>query len=62
MVGYKLFGRDRRGRRGGEVALYIKEALDTVELEVSDKVECPQVRMRAKATTATILVRACYRS
>ncbi|TRZ13155.1 hypothetical protein HGM15179_013958 [Zosterops borbonicus] len=39
--GYKLFRRDRRGRRGGGVSLYIREALDAMEIEINDdKVEC----------------------
>ncbi|KAJ7412715.1 mitochondrial fission process protein 1 [Pitangus sulphuratus] len=41
MGGYKLFRRNSKGTRGGRVALYVREPLDSVELEVSnDKVEC----------------------
>ncbi|KAJ7419991.1 hypothetical protein BTVI_23322 [Pitangus sulphuratus] len=62
MDGYKLFRRDRQGRRGGGVALYIRGSLDSVELEVSDnKVECLWVRIRGKANKADILVGVCYR-
>ncbi|TRZ08055.1 hypothetical protein HGM15179_019054 [Zosterops borbonicus] len=62
MGGYKLFRRDRRGRRGEGVALYIREALDAIELEINDdKVECLQVRITGKATKANILVGLYYR-
>ncbi|KAK4810629.1 hypothetical protein QYF61_007366 [Mycteria americana] len=41
MDGYKLFRRDRRGRRGGGVALYVRECLDSLELnDGDDRVEC----------------------
>ncbi|RMC17993.1 hypothetical protein DUI87_04869 [Hirundo rustica rustica] len=41
--GYKLFRRDRRGRRGGGVALYIKKAFDTISIETNEGgVECVQ--------------------
>ncbi|KAJ7415620.1 hypothetical protein BTVI_37812 [Pitangus sulphuratus] len=35
MDGYKLFRKDRQRRRGGGVALYVRESLDSVELEVT---------------------------
>ncbi|RMC19437.1 hypothetical protein DUI87_04048 [Hirundo rustica rustica] len=34
--GYKLFGIDRKGRRGGGVALYIRAALDAISIETND--------------------------
>ncbi|GAB0203241.1 mitochondrial enolase superfamily member 1 [Grus japonensis] len=41
MDGYKLFRRDRQGRRGGGVALYVKECFDCLELnDGDDRVEC----------------------
>ncbi|RMC17056.1 hypothetical protein DUI87_05629 [Hirundo rustica rustica] len=33
--GYKLFRRDRKGRRGGGVALYIREAFDAIGIETN---------------------------
>ncbi|KAK4831611.1 hypothetical protein QYF61_018371 [Mycteria americana] len=36
MDGYKLFRRDRRGRRGGGVAVYVRECLDSLELDDGD--------------------------
>ncbi|KAK4805887.1 hypothetical protein QYF61_025754 [Mycteria americana] len=39
--GYKLFRRDKRGRRGGGVALYVRECLDSLGLDDGDeRVEC----------------------
>ncbi|KAK4806943.1 hypothetical protein QYF61_027310 [Mycteria americana] len=60
--GYKLFRRDRRGRRGGGVALYVRECLDSLELDDGDdRVECLWVRIRGKANKADIVVGVCYR-
>ena len=40
MDGCNLFGRDRQGRKGGGVALYIKECFGVEELGIgNDKVE-----------------------
>ncbi|KAK4815791.1 hypothetical protein QYF61_007231 [Mycteria americana] len=62
MDGYKLFRRDRRGRRGGGVALYVRECLDSLELDDGDdRVECLWVRTRGKANKAHIVVGVCYR-
>ncbi|KAK4823940.1 hypothetical protein QYF61_008326 [Mycteria americana] len=62
MDGYKLFRRDRRGRRGGGVALYVRECLDSLELDDGDdRVEGLWVRIRGKANKADIVVGVCYR-
>ncbi|KAK4830017.1 hypothetical protein QYF61_008280 [Mycteria americana] len=62
MDGYKLFRRDRRGRRGGGVALYVRECLDSLELyDGDDRVECLWVRIRGKTNKADIVVGVCYR-
>ena len=62
MDGYKLFRRDRRGRKCGGVALYIKEYFDVEELGVgNDKVECLWIRIRGKACRGDILVGVCYK-
>ncbi|KAK4822039.1 hypothetical protein QYF61_006952 [Mycteria americana] len=62
MDGYKLFRRGRRDRRGGEVALYVRESLDSLELDDGDdRVECLWVRIRGKANKADIVVGVCYR-
>ena len=47
MDDYKLFRRDRQGRRGGGVPLCIRECSDVVELgSGNDKVESLWVRIR----------------
>ncbi|KAK4810956.1 hypothetical protein QYF61_013364, partial [Mycteria americana] len=62
MDGYKRFRRDRRGRRGGGVALYVRECLDSLELDDGDdRVDCLWVRIRGKANKADIVVGVCYR-
>ncbi|GAB0183530.1 hypothetical protein GRJ2_000818300 [Grus japonensis] len=62
VVGYKLFRRDRQGRRGSGVALYVKECFDCLELNDGDnRVECLWVRIRGKANKADIMVGVCYR-
>ncbi|KAJ7427171.1 mitochondrial fission process protein 1 [Willisornis vidua] len=62
MGDYKLFRKDRQGRRDGGVDSYVKEPLDSVELELSsDKVECLWTRIRGKANKADILVGVGYR-
>ncbi|GAB0203638.1 receptor-type tyrosine-protein phosphatase zeta [Grus japonensis] len=43
MDSYKLFRRDRHGRRGGGVALYVRECFDCIELMVfNSQTSCPQ--------------------
>ncbi|TRZ10882.1 hypothetical protein HGM15179_016231 [Zosterops borbonicus] len=60
--GYRLFRRDRKGRRGGGVALYIKKAFDATDLETNeDGVESLWVRIKGKAIKADILLGVCYR-
>ena len=62
MDGYKLFRRDRQGRKGGGVALYIKECFDVEELGVgNDEVECLWIKIRGKACRSNILVVVRYR-
>ena len=62
MDGYKLFRKDRQGRRGGGVALYVRECFDVTELITGDdKVESLWVKIRGRADKADILVDVCYR-
>jgi len=62
MHGYKRFKRDRRGKRGGGVALYLRDCFDHVELNnCDDKGECLWVKMRGEANEADILLGVCYR-
>uniref|UniRef100_A0A8B9ZSS9 Reverse transcriptase domain-containing protein n=1 Tax=Anas zonorhyncha TaxID=75864 RepID=A0A8B9ZSS9_9AVES len=61
MPGYRLFRRDRQHRRGGGVALYIRESFDVVELEArNDKIESLWVRI-GRDNKASVLVGVCYR-
>lgn len=52
--GCKHLRRDRQGRRGGGVALYIRECSVCMELRNSDdEVECPWVRKGGRLTRQT---------
>jgi len=62
MDGYKFFRRDRQGRRGGGVALYVRDCFDCIELnDCNDKVTCLWVKIRGKANKPDILLGVCYR-
>ena len=62
MEDYKLFRRDRQGRRGIGVALYVKKCFSSVEISAeNDTVESLWVRIRGKACRGDILVGVCYR-
>jgi len=59
---YKLFRRDRRGKRDGGVALYIRDCFDCIELDdYDDKVKSLWIKMRGKANKVDILLGVCYR-
>lgn len=36
MDGYRLFCKDRQGRRGGGVVLYVKENIECIEVNYRD--------------------------
>jgi len=60
MDGYKLFRRDRGGKRSTGVALYVRDCFDCIELDnCDDKVDCLWVEMRGKANKADILLGVC---
>ena len=40
MTGYVLFRKDRIGRRGGGVILYIKESIQAYEIKLENEAEC----------------------
>ena len=62
MDGYKLFRRDRQGKRGSGVAIYVGDCFSCIEIDnCDDKVECLWVTTRGKANKADILLRLCYR-
>ncbi|KAK4818852.1 hypothetical protein QYF61_020071 [Mycteria americana] len=63
MEGYRLFRRDGQGRRGGGVALYVRERFDCTALAVSDDVvESLWVRIRGIENKGDIVVGVYYRS
>ncbi|PKU26822.1 adaptin ear-binding coat-associated protein 1 [Limosa lapponica baueri] len=60
--GYKLFRRDRQGRKGGGVALHARECYECLELNDGDnRVESLWVRIRGRVNKADIMVGVCYR-
>ncbi|GAB0208021.1 mitochondrial enolase superfamily member 1 [Grus japonensis] len=62
MDGYRLFRRDRQGRRGGGVALYVTEGLDCTGLSVGDDtVESLWVRIKGQANKGDVVVGVYYR-
>ena len=51
MDGYRLFRRDREGKRDGGVVLYVRECIDCLEFSVvSEKAECLWVKIRGRPT------------
>ena len=63
--GYKLFRRDRRGRRGREVALYVKKWIDCEELSLKnshEQVESLWVRIRDRGNKGNLVVGVYYRA
>lgn len=64
MDGYKFFRKDRQGKRGGGVALYINDQRESMELHLGideEMTESLRVRVKGKAGEGDIRVGACYR-
>ena len=64
MDGYRLFCRDRQGRRGGGVALYIKENLECIKVNYGDcdcSIECLWVKVKGVISKQELTVGICYR-
>jgi len=62
MDGYKLFRSNRQGRRGGRVALYVREYFDCLELSNGDdRIQSSRVRIRGNINKADIMVGVCYK-
>jgi len=62
--GYRLFRRDRRGRKGGGVALYIEKTLQSEELSLKnnhEQVESLWVRIGERGNKGNLLVGVYYR-
>ncbi|KAK4810895.1 hypothetical protein QYF61_013303 [Mycteria americana] len=63
MEGYRLFRRDRQGRRGGGVAPYVRERCDCTALTVRDDVvESLWVRIKGMENKGDVTVGVYYRS
>ncbi|KAG6931740.1 hypothetical protein G0U57_001044 [Chelydra serpentina] len=63
MDGYKLFRKDRQGRKGGGVALYVREQYDCSELqyETAEKPESLWIKLRSVSNKGNVVVGVCYR-
>ncbi|GAB0179465.1 hypothetical protein GRJ2_000411800 [Grus japonensis] len=64
MEGERLFRKDRQGRQGGGVALYVNDQLECMELCLGMDEELTKslwVRIKGRAGTGDIIVGACYR-
>ncbi|GAB0178597.1 hypothetical protein GRJ2_000325000 [Grus japonensis] len=64
MEGYRLFRKDRQGRRGGGVTLYINDQLECMELHLGmdeEPTESLWVRIKGRAGAGDIIVGVCYR-
>ncbi|GAB0208248.1 hypothetical protein GRJ2_003290500 [Grus japonensis] len=64
MEGYRLFRKDRQGRRGGGVTLYVNDQLECMELHLGMEEEPTKslwVRIKGRAGTGDIIVGVCYR-
>ena len=62
--GYKLFRRDRRGRRGGGVALYVRKWIDCEELclrNSHDQVESLWLKIKDRSSKGHPVAGVCYR-
>jgi len=64
MEGYRLFRKDRQGRRGGGVALYVKDQLECMELRLGmdeEPTENLWVKIKGRAGASDTTVGVCYR-
>ncbi|GAB0205316.1 mitochondrial enolase superfamily member 1 [Grus japonensis] len=64
MEGYRLFRKDRQGRRGGDVALYVNEQLECMDLHLGmdeEPAESLSVRIKGRAGAGDIIAGVCYR-
>ncbi|GAB0203195.1 hypothetical protein GRJ2_002785100 [Grus japonensis] len=64
MEGYRLFRKDRQGRRGGGVALYVNDQLECMELHLGMDEELTKslwLRIKGRAGAGDIIAGVCYR-
>ena len=63
MTGYVMFRKDRLGRRGGGVVLYIKESIQAYEIQLEKEAECEEaVWCNIVTGKSTLTVGLVYRS
>ena len=63
MTGYVMFRKDRIGRRGGGVILYIKESIQAYKIKLEKEAECEEaVWCNIVTGNSTLTVRLVYRS
>ena len=61
--GCRLIQKDRQGRKGGGVTLYVKENLEYIEVSYSDcgnPIECLWVKIRGVVSKGNLTVGICY--
>ncbi|GAB0208559.1 hypothetical protein GRJ2_003321600 [Grus japonensis] len=64
MEGYRLFRKDRQGRRGGDVTLYVDDQLECMELHLGMEEELTEslwFRIKRSAGAGDIIAGVCYR-
>ncbi|GAB0204485.1 hypothetical protein GRJ2_002914100 [Grus japonensis] len=64
MEGYRLFRKDRQGRQGGGVTLYVNDQLECMELHLGIDEELAErlwVRIKRSTGTGDIIAGVCYR-
>ncbi|GAB0190944.1 hypothetical protein GRJ2_001559700 [Grus japonensis] len=64
MEGYRLYRKDRQGRQGGGVTLYVNDQLECMELHLGMGEEPPEslwVSIKGRAGTGDTIVGVCYR-
>ena len=63
MDSYRLFRKDRQGKRGGGVTLYIKENLECIKVNYGDcecSIECLWVKIRGVVSKQDLTEGICY--
>ncbi|PKU27961.1 hypothetical protein llap_21735 [Limosa lapponica baueri] len=64
MERYRLFRKDKQGRRGGDVTLYVKDQLECMELCLGmdeEPTESLWVKIKQRAGTGDVTAGVCYR-
>ncbi|GAB0204290.1 hypothetical protein GRJ2_002894600 [Grus japonensis] len=64
MEGYRLFRKDKQGRQGGGITLYVNDQLECMELHLGmeeEPTESLWIRIKGRAGAGDITVGVCYR-